>query len=47
MLIDEHFNLRNNLGEKKRNLELKANEFRVIEKRMLTRFKVIFKGEYQ
>jgi len=38
-LIDEHFNLRNNLGEKKRNLELKANEFRVIEKRMLTRFK--------
>jgi len=39
MLIDEHFNLRHNLGEKKRNLELKANEFRVIEKRMLTRFK--------
>jgi len=39
MIIDEHFTLRNNLVIDKQDLDLKANEFRVIEKRMLTRFK--------
>ena len=37
--IDEHFNLRNNLVTMKQELDIKANEFRIIEKRMLTRFK--------
>lgn len=39
MAIDEHYNNRNSVKEKRQTLEQKANEFRVIEKRMLTRFK--------
>lgn len=40
MVIDEHLQLRNTLSEMKKELEGKADEFRVIEKRILTRFKV-------
>lgn len=43
MLIDDHFKIRSNIIEKKQQLEQKANEFRIIEKRMLTRFKANIK----
>ena len=40
MVIDQHFELRSSLVKMKEELSVKADEFRVIEKRILTRFKV-------
>ena len=46
MAIDEHYNLRNRIAERKADLNQKANEFRIIEKRMLTRFKVVYNSHH-
>ena len=39
VVIDEHFTLRERLRALKNQLEQKTSQFRVIQKRMLTRFK--------
>jgi len=42
LVIDEHFGFREHLKNLKVQLEQKTSQFRIIQKRMLTRFKVNF-----